>query len=608
MAFLCAKGMLDAEDFTAVKLLLLTLFWALIFLSGSVLLFSLRHFFRWLFSWRIIKRCLVGAAFLTVLVVGFYAEENWRGRHAWENYRHEWEAKGEKFDFAAFAPPLVPDDQNFAMAPIVVSCYAGQLERRKDDSSEAKNTITNRLEMRPERINYEYDTNMTLGRWQMAKLTDLKPWQDYYRATTSTNICDSGNGLRSVDIKPVMTNEFPVAPQPQSPAADVRLALSRYDAALVELEQAGARPYSRFPLNYQAENPPEIFLPHLAKLKGCVLVLQLRALAELQLGQTEQALADVKLMLRLAEAIRSEPTLISHLVRIALVQIANQPIWEGLAEHRWSDAQLKELEQALQKQDFVADMEFFLRGERANGLGAIEYSRKHRDEMAGMLVQAVCPKVFESIEKTEHWFSQTSPFSDGFGCLDGQWLPDNFISRTVLRLPPDGWFEMNKLNIAKIYQEDLFPMGNPEKHLVARQAMAEAERLIKTELLVTNLNPQNVLAYVFLSYLPGVVHKVAFTQGTVDLAMTACALERYRLAHGEYPEMLAALTPQIIEKIPNDVVNGQPLHYRRMDDGRFLLYSVGWNEKDDGGVVGLTERGRPDPEQGDWVWQYPAKN
>ena len=39
-----------------------------------------------------------------------------------------------------------------------------------------------------------------------------------------------------------------------------------------------------------------------------------------------------------------------------------------------------------------------------------------------------------------------------------------------------------------------------------------------------------------------------------------------------------------IEKLPHDIINGQPLHYRRTDDGQFVLYSVGWDEKDDGGV------------------------
>ncbi len=48
------------------------------------------------------------------------------------------------------------------------------------------------------------------------------------------------------------------------------------------------------------------------------------------------------------------------------------------------------------------------------------------------------------------------------------------------------------------------------------------------------------------------------------MARMAIALERYRLAHGEFPESLDALAPQFMEKIPHDIINGQPLHYRRL--------------------------------------------
>ena len=93
----------------------------------------------------------------------------------------------------------------------------------------------------------------------------------------------------------------------------------------------------------------------------------------------------------------------------------------------------------------------------------------------------------------------------------------------------------------------------------------------------------------------------------------ACALERYRLAHREYPETLDALVPQFIEKLPHDIIGGQPLHYRRMDQpsqssgaasGKFLLYSIGWNETDDGGVDSPpAKNGGTDYAQGDWVWK-----
>ena len=109
------------------------------------------------------------------------------------------------------------------------------------------------------------------------------------------------------------------------------LALSKYDSAIKELRQASKLPDSRFPLEYDKEDPWAILLPHLAALKGCAQVLQLRAIAELQNSQSEQALDDVILMLRLTGSIRTEPFLISHLVRIAILQIALQPVWEGLA-------------------------------------------------------------------------------------------------------------------------------------------------------------------------------------------------------------------------------------------------------------------------------------
>ena len=60
--------------------------------------------------------------------------------------------------------------------------------------------------------------------------------------------------------------------------------------------------------------------------------------------------------------------------------------------------------------------------------------------------------------------------------------------------------------------------------------------------------------------------------------------------------------PEFIEIIPHDLIGAQPLHYRRTEDGKFPLYSVGWNETDDGGLPGTLA----DVKKGDWVWQYPS--
>ena len=65
-----------------------------------------------------IQTLLFALACLAILMALFYAEEDWRGKHEWEKFKREWEAKGERFDLASVIPPPVPDDQNFAMTPI----------------------------------------------------------------------------------------------------------------------------------------------------------------------------------------------------------------------------------------------------------------------------------------------------------------------------------------------------------------------------------------------------------------------------------------------------------------------------------------------------------
>ncbi len=82
----------------------------------------------------------------------------------------------------------------------------------------------------------------------------------------------------------------------------------------------------------------------------------------------------------------------------------------------------------------------------------------------------------------------------------------------------------------------------------------------------------------------------AMLQNRVEQTRAACALERYRLAHGAYPEKLGDLVPEFLPAVPPDVIDRQSLRYRREAADRFVLWSVGENEVDDQGT------GR------DWVW------
>ncbi len=69
--------------------------------------------------WRFFRFVVLSFAALVTLFVLFHAEENWRGKRAWEQYRKEQEAKGVSFDFNSVVPPPVPDEKNFAMTPLL---------------------------------------------------------------------------------------------------------------------------------------------------------------------------------------------------------------------------------------------------------------------------------------------------------------------------------------------------------------------------------------------------------------------------------------------------------------------------------------------------------
>jgi hypothetical protein len=72
------------------------------------------------------------------------------------------------------------------------------------------------------------------------------------------------------------------------------------------------------------------------------------------------------------------------------------------------------------------------------------------------------------------------------------------------------------------------------------------------------------------------------------------------------------LTPDLLQAVPIDYMDGQPLRYRRNADGTFLLYSVGENGVDDGGNPSLGKSVTSsnyywqNAHALDWVWPQPA--
>lgn len=329
---------------------------------------------------------------------------------------------------------------------------------------------------------------------------------------------------------------------------DLLDALKKFDLELSEIAAGSRKPYARFPMEYD-RNGPGLSLRPLVVLAR---LYSLRALGELAHGRTDPAMADIETILRLARSTENSPLLVSQLMQQTILAFGFQPLWEGLSAHQWPESQLAALQGDFQKADLLASIRRSFVGERAFGVSQMMFSH-----------------------------------------------PEFFQKPWTFR----GWFYQNVISSNRYYDEHIFQAIDPaERRVYPRKLKVPGLKLLESRRFFLNYNTMVALIE---PPVEAVMMRGASVQAALDQASVACALERYRLIYREYPEKLEMLVPAYFSKLPHDLMDGQPLRYKRTGDGKFILYSVGWNETDDHGTVVFEESGRNDIKQGDWVWRYP---
>lgn len=506
-----------------------------------------RRFLSWLFSWRIGRRLLLIGAAVVTLVALFYGVENWRGKRAWDRHSQALEARGEPVTIAALVPPPVPDEHNLALAPILAPMFGFYRGPSETEWRDTNGMWRLRCIEHAQRMPGQ-QSDVIIGNLDQGTLTDLEACRAFYRGNTN----------------------YPQPATAGTAAQDVLVALGKFDPELQELKAAAAeRPQCRFPVHYREEPPYSILLPHLAILKKISTVLCLRAIARLDAGQADAALADLQLELRLSSAISNEPLLIDHLVRIALLNQSLQVIYEGLSRHAWSDAQLAAIEGELVAVNLLAEHQLAMRGERAFSIGTLEYVRR------------------------QGWKSDPGvffPTDNGAGPLGA----------AAICVMPSGWLYQNMAVISRFLQD--YPLSAVD--VAARRVKPDISESAEPAVEELGYGPYTIFARLLLPAVSRATMRSARMQVLVDLARVACAVERFRLAGEQLPDTLAALVPRFLRAVPHDIMDGQPLRYRTIPAGGFSAYSVGWNETDEGGQRGWHEgrNDRVDPQEGDWVW------
>lgn len=96
--------------------------------------------------------------------------------------------------------------------------------------------------------------------------------------------------------------------------------------------------------------------------------------------------------------------------------------------------------------------------------------------------------------------------------------------------------------------------------------------------------------------------KSAQLEATFLAARTGLACRLYKSRNGSYPESLEALVPGILAEVPIDPFTGKPFVYRHEGEG-FIVYSLGSNEKDDGGRSTYMITQLVMEKDDDWTWK-----
>lgn len=310
-----------------------------------------------------------------------------------------------------------------------------------------------------------------------------------------------------------------------------------------------------------------MLLPHLPMIKGLAQTFGSRTMVEMHDGDTAAAWTNLLALTRMVTAIKPTPINVEHLVRFACLNIAFNSIWQALQTNTWSDAQLAQLQEEWEHLNLFEDLPETAAFRRA---GAVAMCRSLLKE----------PFEFQLVDTFKEF--TRSPRS-GWTMLKFKWQECQYRIRGC-------WLDQSALLIH--FRDREIEIRNAIRASTWRQMQVMPgvtnfvffESKFRGARIQTMLNLQE-LNMAFFRGGSSFLGRAAEAEARRRILITALALERYRVKHGTYPASLQALTPDYLSVLLPDFINGEPLQYNRGSDDRFVLYSPGIDDVDNGGQM-----------------------
>jgi hypothetical protein len=365
-------------------------------------------------------------------------------------------------------------------------------------------------------------------------------------------VCDAPD-LKSLAVKlPIVgqDEEPPLPPQAWTRLEEVEAFLEQQTSALETFRNLALRDgTARFPVDFT----PGIatLIPQTQSLRHASRIVSLQFYVHLHRGRMGDAVECVVDQLALARALDQEPLLISQLVRIALLSVANSHAKQAVQCADLSDSDIVRLQEALRK---------------------IEYESCFQRALAG--------------ERTISYTACLDP-QQAAGATGMTPAPARLLStRTPARVADGAMILEMNLRISDAAAKSLY------------EALQESTRA-EAEVKGLSRGVWNRMSYAMTILLSPAYRQAttAFVRAVAkrDTADVALAAELYRRRHGKWPDKIEQLIPGFLPVAPIDYFCNGPLKMVSAAD-ELKVYSVGSDGVDNNG--NLSHRDEPNSDVG----------
>ena len=360
--------------------------------------------------------------------------------------------------------------------------------------------------------------------------------------------------LNELDKRSGSSSGYSYQPIPESVLKQADVLVHKHKESLGLIEQALSRKKCRYPIDLSKGFATR--LPHLARMKLCCRLLHARSLIECERGNIDQAITNILSILQLAHTLDREPYIISTLVQFAMQKIAIGPVMHLLSRQSLTEQQLLKLSAG------------FKDAYNSEGVGR-----------GFVLELCTSMDIFKMRPRSLSYLFQPLVESEDADGLGDMKRCVQIFSRPISEITNEMKFMLeaygSALQAANMPFPKQFQFSKTHWRTVSQSLDEKGSEVLYP------------LAAMLLPGFEKFFERCAVAKAGLDCVYTVLAIERYRLDNkGTLPTSFQALSPHYLPSVTIDPFDGKRLRYRKIADAKYMVYSIGRNQKDDKGQSG----------------------